>query len=113
MFLTDDALAKLRKWLTDGEGSLVCFRGPPASQISQRLGELMPVRWTPAPESRFRVQLTGIGQALRWLPVAGEGTDQLTELPSLADDDPPGGLEGPGSRVRRRRRRRLGVRPPR
>ena len=50
VFLTDDALAKLRKWLTEGEGSLVCFRGPPASQIGQRLGELMPVRWTPAAE---------------------------------------------------------------
>ncbi len=84
VFLTDDALAKLRKWLAEGEGSLVCFRGPPASQIGQRLGELMPVRWTPAAESRFRVQLTGVGQALRWLPVAGDGKDQLAELPSLA-----------------------------
>ena len=58
-FLTDDGLATLRKWLVEGEGSLVCFRGPPASQIGQRLGELMPVRWTPAAESRFRVALTG------------------------------------------------------
>ena len=33
---------KLRKWLVESEGSLVCFRGPPASQINQRLGELMP-----------------------------------------------------------------------
>ena len=41
-FSTDDALAKLRKWLAESEGSLVCFRGPPASQISQRLGDLMP-----------------------------------------------------------------------
>jgi hypothetical protein len=30
VFLTDDALAKLRKWLVESEGSLVCFRGPAA-----------------------------------------------------------------------------------
>ena len=84
VFLTDDALAKLRKWLTESEGSLVCFRGPPASQINQRLGELMPLRWTPAAESRFRVELTDAGQALRWLPASGDGKSQLAELPSLA-----------------------------
>jgi hypothetical protein len=83
-FLTDDALAKLRKWLTESEGSLVCFRGPPASQIGQRLGELMPLRWTPTAESRFRVELTEAGQALRWLPAAGDAKGQLAELPSLA-----------------------------
>jgi hypothetical protein len=83
-FLTDDALTNLRKWLADGEGSLVCFRGPPASQIGQRLGELMPMRWTAASESRFRVQLTGAGQALRWLPASGDGESQLPDLPSLA-----------------------------
>jgi hypothetical protein len=83
-FLTDDALAKLRKWLTESEGSLVCFRGPPASQISQRLGDLMPLRWAPAAESRFHVELTDAGQALRWLPAAGDGKSQLADLPSLA-----------------------------
>jgi hypothetical protein len=84
IFLTDDALAKLRKWLMEGEGSLVCFRGPPASQIGQRLGELMPMRWMPTAESRFHVQLTGAGQALRWLPTAGAEKNQLADLPSLA-----------------------------
>jgi hypothetical protein len=82
-FLTDDALAKLRKWLTESEGSLVCFRGPPASQISQRLGDLMPLRWAPAAESRFHVELTDAGQALRWLPASGNKS-QLADLPSLA-----------------------------
>ncbi|MGB7735554.1 MAG: hypothetical protein WBL72_17895 [Thermoguttaceae bacterium] len=87
-FLTDDALAKLRKWLTESEGSLVCFRGPPASQINQRLGDLMPLRWAPAAESRFHLELTDAGQALRWLPVAG-GKGQLAELPALATADRP------------------------
>ena len=89
IFLTDEALANLRKWLAEGEGSLVCFRGPPASQISQRLGELMPVRWTPAAESRFHMQLTDAGQALRWLPAAGNEKNPLAELPSLATSTRP------------------------
>jgi hypothetical protein len=83
-FLTEDALGNLRKWLAESEGSLVCFRGPPVSQISQRLGELMPLRWTPVAESRFHVQLTGAGQALRWLPGVGPNENRLAELPSLA-----------------------------
>ena len=83
-FLTDAALATLRKWLAEGEGSLVCFRGPPAAQIGQRLGELMPLRWSPAAESRFHVRLTGVGQSLRWLAAGNDGDDLLGELPSLA-----------------------------
>ena len=83
VYLSDAALSRLKKWLTDGDGSLVCFRGPPASQISQRLGAMMPVRWTPARESHFRVEWTGFGAGLRWLPGSGErGT--LAALPSLA-----------------------------
>ncbi len=84
VFLNDEALTRLKKWLIDSDGSLVCFRGAPSSQISQRLGELMPVRWTPTVESRFRVQLTGAGQALRWLPPSRDGDDPLAGMPSLA-----------------------------
>ncbi|MGD0383034.1 MAG: hypothetical protein ABSA77_05890 [Thermoguttaceae bacterium] len=84
IFLNDDALVKLKKWLSEDEGSLVCFRGPPSSQIGQRLGDLMPLRWMPAAETRFHVQLTGAGQALRWLPAATDGSDPLADLPSLA-----------------------------
>lgn len=83
VFLGDGAIARLKKWLTDGDGSLVCFRGPPASQISQRLGALMPVRWTPERESHFRIQWTGFGAGLRWLPGPGE-RGPLAGLPSLA-----------------------------
>lgn len=84
VFLNDQALVHLKKWLRESEGSLVCFRGPPASQVSQRLSELMPVRWTPSRESRFRVRWTSLGQALRWLPNASDGDDALAGLPSLA-----------------------------
>ncbi len=84
VFLTDDALAKLRKWLVESEGSLVCFRGAPASQIGQRLGELMPVRWTPTAETHYNMQLTGTAQALHWLPAGKDGLSPLAELPPLA-----------------------------
>ena len=113
VFLTDEALAKLRKWLAEGEGSLVCFRGPPASQIGQRLGELMPVRWTPAAESRFRVQLTGAGQALRWLPAASDGQGPAGRAALAGHHDAAGGLQGPGRGVGHGRGRRLGRAAPR
>ncbi|MDA1053615.1 MAG: hypothetical protein O3C40_24470 [Planctomycetota bacterium] len=82
VYLDDGMLVKLKKWLAEGSGSLVCVRGPPSSQVSQRLGELLPVRWSPARENRFRVQLTESGQSLRWL--AGDDEDVLAKLPSLA-----------------------------
>jgi hypothetical protein len=82
VFLNDESVTRLRKWLAESEGSLVCFRGSPASQLSQRLGELMPVHWAPSPESRFRAQWTPAGQALRWLP--SQGGDALAVLPSLS-----------------------------
>ncbi len=83
VFLSDEALARLTKWLDSDDGSLVCFRGAPSSKISQRLDELMPVRWTASTETRFRAQWTDAGQALRWLPGEGE-TDPLTAMPALA-----------------------------
>jgi hypothetical protein len=84
VFLADQALARLEKWLHEGQGSLVCYRGSPSSQISQRLGALMPVRWTPARESRFRMHWTDEGRALRWLPGSAEEEGLLASLPSLA-----------------------------
>ncbi len=84
VYLDDQVLAQWKKWLTEGNGSLVCFRGAPSSQVSQRLGELMPVRWTPRRESRFRVRLTESGQSLHWLPTEGGDEDVLANLPSLA-----------------------------
>lgn len=84
VFLGGQALARLEKWLNEGEGSLVCFRGPPSSRISQRLGALMPVRWTPVRESRFRIHWTETGRALRWLPTSADQEQVLSYLPSLA-----------------------------
>ncbi|MFO7899543.1 MAG: hypothetical protein R6V58_10860 [Planctomycetota bacterium] len=84
LFLTDEALRNLKNWLADGNGSLVCYRGAPASKIGQRLGELLPVRWSASGEARYRVQLTEAGQALRWLPQSDQRANTLATLPSLA-----------------------------
>lgn len=83
VFLSDEALAALEKWLERRECALVCFRGSPSSQIGERLGRLMPVRWTPSRESRFRVRMTESGRDLRWLPRADDAAS-LAGLPSLA-----------------------------
>ncbi len=79
-FLSDDAIRELRSWLQEGEGSLVCFRGSPSAQFDQRLGALMPVRWTAGRESRYRLEWTDSGAAMQWLPEAG----RLSRMPSLA-----------------------------
>jgi hypothetical protein len=91
VFLSDSVLSQLKKWLADGDGSLVCFRGSPTAQVGQRLGEQMPVRWEPASESRFRMRLTDLGHSMRWLtPTAGDA-DLLTSMPSLATVNRPEG----------------------
>jgi hypothetical protein len=51
----------------------------------------MPMRWTKTAESRFRVQMTPAGDALRWLPA--EGKNQLAELPTLAATAKPESLK--------------------
>ena len=93
VFLSETALVRLKKWLTAGTGSLVCFRGSPTSQINERLGQLLPVRWEPPQEARFRLQMTPAGQALRWLTASDEVDDPLQGMPSLAAVTTPGTLK--------------------
>lgn len=83
-YLDGDVLQSLRNWISQDGGALVCFRGAPVAQMSQQLSRLMPVRWSPGSESRFRVQLTGRGQDLRWISAAGPQEDVLARLPSLS-----------------------------
>ncbi|UUO04357.1 hypothetical protein M4951_13235 [Blastopirellula sp. J2-11] len=80
-YLTDETLRQLKNWLTTSEGTLVCFRGAPASQLNQQLDALMPIEWSPDRESHFRLALTDMGQSAQWLPEMGQ---KLELLPSLA-----------------------------
>ena len=82
-FLEDDSLDALRNWISRDGGSLVCARGAPSAQISQRLSQILPVSWSNGRESRFRVSMTSQGRDLRWLAGFGEG-DVLGSMPSLA-----------------------------
>ena len=86
VFLTDDALENLREWLSRESGSLVCYRGQPTSRVGQRLGRLLPIEWSPSPETRARVQLTDSGRELRWFEaIGGEPSGELLpRLQSLA-----------------------------
>lgn len=85
-FLDEAAIANLRNWISREGGSLVCYRGAPVAQVDERLGRLLPVRWSPTRETRFRVQLTEQGRDLRWLPTVGDLTEgeTLPQLPTLA-----------------------------
>ncbi len=83
VFLTDESVRQLDRWLREQDGALVCFRGQPQSQINERLGALMPVRWTAGRETRFRVKLSESGRDLRWIPTTAGRDDVLAGLPSL------------------------------
>ncbi len=87
VFLSDDALANLRKWLSRDGGALVCYRGAPIAQIDEGLEQLLPVRWTPTSETRFHVKMTERGRSLRWIPGALDDGGTLADLPTLAAVD--------------------------
>ena len=82
-FLSDAAIAALQNWIAQDGGSLVCYRGAPISQVTQKLGKMMPVQWSQQPETRFRVQLTDPGRNLKWWPT-NQGAEVMPALPALA-----------------------------
>ncbi len=85
VFLNDEAIERLRSWISLDGGALVCSRGAPANQMEQRLGQLLPVRWQAQAEFRTRAQLTSLGQSASLLPQdLGAGSDPISALPSLA-----------------------------
>jgi hypothetical protein len=85
VFLNEKVLERLRHWVSHDGGSLVCYRGSPVARANQELAKMLPVRWTPARESRFRLRLTERGQETDWLASARIGDDGAFEkLPSLA-----------------------------
>lgn len=99
IFLGGEAPGALRNWIDRDGGSLVCFRGAPTVQAHQQLAAILPLRWVPARESRFHVQLTEYGRDMQWFPFdasTGEGT--LERMPTLAAAAQPDRLK-PAARV--------------
>lgn len=89
-FLSDELIERLKKWVSRDGGSLVCYRGSPVASVSQGLGQMLPVRWSPTRESRFRMSLTDRGASLNWLvPSAGSDESILDKLPSLTTHSKP------------------------
>lgn len=85
VFLNDDVLTNLQNWIAHDGGSLVCYRGEPVAQVNQRLARLLPVKWTPTHEERFRMRLTDQGRDLHWFGGSGNEEDNaLAGLPTLA-----------------------------
>jgi len=88
-FLSPAVLERLRTWISRDGGSLICYRGTPVAQVPADLARLMPVRWTPARESRFRVKLTDRGNDLSWLNPGQAAEDEVfNRMPSLATTAP-------------------------
>ncbi|MEZ6088982.1 MAG: VWA domain-containing protein [Pirellulaceae bacterium] len=84
-FLTDASITNLRNWISQGGGCLLCTRGAPTDKVAHKLAEILPVRWTPAGESRFRATISqhGIDTSV-FDPLLAEGIDPFGSLPSLA-----------------------------
>ena len=84
-FLSDQAMINVRNWVAGDSGALVCYRGQPMAQVSERLEKLLPVQWHTTRESRFRMSLTDQGKALRWFEPQGPfSAEVLPHLPTLA-----------------------------
>ena len=82
-FLGDESLVAVKNWISREGGSLVCARGAPTAQVSQRLNQILPVSWDAGRENRFRVSMTTQGKDLRWLANFAD-EDVLGAMPSLA-----------------------------
>src|SRR5262249_60532215 len=56
------------------------------ARVTQRRAQLLPLKWSPSRESRFRVSLTERGRDLRWFPSTATETAgaMLVQLPTLA-----------------------------
>jgi hypothetical protein len=84
-FLSERAMVILRNWVGADSGALVCYRGQPMAQVNERLEKMLPVQWSAAHESRFRMTLTDRGRDLHWFEPHGQSSgDVLPYLPTLA-----------------------------
>ncbi len=84
-FLTDVAIDNLRSWMSKSGGCLLCSRGAPSDQIGAKFADILPVRWTPASESRVRAEVTQHGlDTSVFDPLMIDGFDPVGTLPTLA-----------------------------
>ncbi len=84
-FLTENAIEVLRDWISQRGGCLLCSRGAPADQVSSKLAEILPVRWSAGSESRYRAKVSRHGMdASIFDSLLSDGNDPLSSLPSLA-----------------------------
>ncbi|WP_146522287.1 vWA domain-containing protein [Stieleria varia] len=81
-YLDEDTLSRLRNWVATQGGSLVCARGTPQSTLSEKLGRMLPVKWTHGTERRFRAQIAEDSLSEGWL--SADEADPLAGMPSLA-----------------------------
>jgi len=98
VFLAGDAADRLRRWIDRQGGSLVCFRGAPTVETARELATVLPLRWTPARESRFHLQVTDYGRDWRWFPAVADDADAFAGMPKLAAAAVPDRLK-PAARV--------------
>ena len=93
-YLDETFVSRLRTWVSTQGGSVVCARGTPQSTLSEKLGRMLPVRWSHASEQRYRATVTNASTQEGWLLTDGE-VDPLAALPSLVTGSAPekrGGL---------------------
>jgi hypothetical protein len=98
VFLAGDAADRLRRWIDRQGGSLVCFRGAPTVETGRELATVLPLRWTPARETRFHLQVTDYGRDWRWFPAVEDDADAFAGMPKLAAAAIPDRLK-PAARV--------------
>jgi hypothetical protein len=84
VFLSGSAVEGIGRWVSRDGGSLVCYRGAPVANPDQQLSRLLPVRWAPGRESRFRIHVTERGENISWLAPVSPAPQALEKLPSLA-----------------------------
>jgi hypothetical protein len=84
IFLTPTGLQNLRQWIVQEGGCLLCSRGAPTNQTVEKLGDILPVRWSTGIESRFRSKISQYGyDSAIFDSIVDESGDPLTNLPSL------------------------------
>jgi hypothetical protein len=89
-------VANVQNWVSQDGGALVCYRGAPELDLPPALARMLPVKWSPGAETRFRMKLTEQGRELNWWPAQQHqqtseraGAEPVDGLPALVTIAPP------------------------